>query len=338
MPASAGLFFCREILRTMSIFDKRLSFKPFEYPEVIKYKDAINYSYWLVGEWNFMSDVHDFYTNISDIERSAIKKSMLAISQIEVAVKKFWVKIGDYFPKAEFDQVGITFGDCEVRHADAYSHLLEILGLDYEFSNILQNQVIQSRVNYLEKFLQKPNDNRGFISTLALFSLFVENVSLFSQFLVIKSLNKHTNLLKDMDNVIQATQKEELIHAMFGGYLINQVKQEFPNWFDSGFYDNLYKASYESCGVECRIIDWIFEDGELEFLDKSTVKEFIKTRFNDSLAMIGGESMFLIDEEKIKNIQWFMDEMYAEVNTDFFHKKPVTYSKNTQSITAGDLF
>src|SRR5688572_23910833 len=107
----------------MSIFDKRVVFKPYEYPDVLKYKDAINHSYWLVSEWNFMSDSQDFNVRLNDSQKNAVKNTLLAISQIEVAVKKFWVKLGDHFPKSEFEQVGITFGECEIRHADAYSHL-----------------------------------------------------------------------------------------------------------------------------------------------------------------------------------------------------------------------
>jgi ribonucleoside-diphosphate reductase beta chain len=90
----------------MSIFDKRVAFKPFEYPDIMAYKDAINHSYWLVSEWNFLSDIHDFNVKLNDVERHAIKNAMLAISQIEVSVKKFWTKLGDRFPKAEFEQVG----------------------------------------------------------------------------------------------------------------------------------------------------------------------------------------------------------------------------------------
>ena len=52
----------------MSIFDKRVAFKPFEYPEVLEYKNAINHSYWLVSEWNFYGDVQDFNVRLTDTE------------------------------------------------------------------------------------------------------------------------------------------------------------------------------------------------------------------------------------------------------------------------------
>jgi ribonucleoside-diphosphate reductase beta chain len=324
----------------MSVFDRRVAFKPFEYPDIIGFKDAINHSYWLVSEWNFTSDVQDFHVRLDDVERSAIKNTLLAISQIEVAVKKFWTKLGDRFPKAEFEQVGVTFGESEVRHADAYSHLLQVLGLNDDFTMLLQNPVIQGRVEYLTKYLRgaAENSNENYTLTLALFSLFIENVSLFSQFAIIKSFNKYRNLLKDVDNVVQATQKEELIHAMLGARIIRHIKNEFPEWFNEDFYAKLARACKKAYDAEALIIDWIFEKGELPFLSKDVLKELIKHRFNESLEMIGGTKVFDVDPAKLAELQWFIDELHAEVSTDFFHKKSVTYSKKTKSITAGDLF
>lgn len=324
----------------MSIFDKRVAFKPFEYPDILEYKNAINHSYWLVSEWNFLGDIHDFKVKLNPLEKNAIKNSLLAISQIEVSVKKFWTKLGDRFPKSEFEQVGVTFGESEVRHADAYSHLLQVLGLNDDFAELLENPVIQGRVDYLTKYLKgaSENTNENYTLTLTLFSVFIENVSLFSQFVVIKSFNKYMNVLKDVDNVVQATQKEEIIHALFGICVIKHIQKEFPDWFNEHFYTKLYRACKKAYEAECNIIDWIFEAGELSFLSKDVVKEFVKSRFNDSLEMIGGKKVFEVDAKKLKQLKWFEDEIHAEVNVDFFHKKSVNYSKKMQAIKAEDIF
>ena len=323
----------------MGIFDKRVTFKPFEYPDIMEYKDAVRHSYWLHTEWNFTSDIHDF-KKLNDVEKNAIKNALLAISQIDVSVKKFWTNLGDRFPKSEFDQVGTTFGESEVRHADAYSHLLEVLGLNDDFTMLLQNPVIQGRVDYLTKYLKgaAENSNQNYTLTLTLFSIFIEYVSLFSQFVVIKSFNKYKNILKDIDNVVQATQKEEQIHAMFGICLINHIKEEFPEWFNDEFYAKLKRACQKAYDAEVKIIDWMFEAGDLEFMPKELVVEFIKDRFNESLNLIGTEGIFEIDRNKIEKLKWFTDELHMDVNTDFFHKKPVTYSKKMQAIQSGDLF
>ena len=196
------------------------------------------------------------------------------------------------------------------------------------------------KFDYLKKYLTgaADNSNEKYTLTLTLFSIFIENVSLFSQFVIIKSFNKHLNCLKDIDNVVQATQKEEVIHALLGVYLIKQIQKEFPEWFNEEFYVKLYRACKKAFEAECNIIDWIFEAGELDFLPKDVVKEFVKNRFNESLEMIGGQNVFEVDQEKLEQLKWFNVEILAEVNTDFFHKKPVTYSKKVKPIKAEDLF
>jgi ribonucleoside-diphosphate reductase beta chain len=205
---------------------------------------------------------------------------------------------------------------------------------------LLQNEVIQGRVDYLTKYLKgaSDNSNQNYTLTLTLFSIFVEYVSLFSQFVVIKSFNKYKNILKDIDNVVQATQKEEHIHAMFGIKILGHIKNEYPEWFNEEFYEKLKRACKKAYDAEAKIIDWIFEAGELDFLPKDVLIEFIKNRFNESLAMMGTEPIFEVDQEKVKQLKWFEDEVHSDVNTDFFHKKPVTYSKKTQPIQAEDLF
>ena len=113
--------------RKRNVFSRRITLKPYEYPELYDYVDAIRHSYWIHSEFNFTSDIQDFKTHLTGVEKNAIKNAMLAISQIEVAVKSFWGDIYHRIPKPEIGSVGATFAESEVRHTDAYSHLLEIL-------------------------------------------------------------------------------------------------------------------------------------------------------------------------------------------------------------------
>ncbi len=324
----------------MNVFAKRVNFKPFEYPEVIDFVDAINHSYWLHTEYNYLSDINDFHTRISQAEKSVIKKTLLAISQIEVSVKSFWGDLHKHFPKPEFNAVGATFAESEVRHSRAYAHLLEILGFNDEFTQALEEPSIKGRVEYLSKYLKNASsdDQQLYTLTLALFSLFIENCSLFSQFLIIKSFNREKNLFKGIDNVIQATQKEETIHAYLGAWLINRIKEQNPKWFNEEFYETIAKACKKAFNAEMKIIEWIFEDKELEFLSIQVITEFIKNRFNESLIMIGAEPMFEINKDLVKLTEWFNVENLSETHTDFFWKTPVNYLKKAQAITENDIF
>lgn len=330
----------RAELRKRDIFKKRLSLKPYEYPELYEYVGAIRHSYWIHTEFNFVGDVQDFKVNVNPKEKIVIKNAMLAIAQIEVAVKTFWGDIYKKMPKPEIGAVGFTFAESEVRHMDAYSHLLEILGLNDEFSKIKDFPAIMARVNYLEKSLKnaRSEDNREYSQSILLFSLFIEHVSLFSQFLIIMSFNKHKNLFKGISNAVEATSKEEQIHGMFGIDVINIIKDEHPEWFDKEFEDTVVKLCREAFEAEMSIIDWIFEAGELDFMPKVVVIEFIKQRFNNSLQSIGIQKIFDIDDTFLAESDWFNDEVIATKHGDFFNKKSINYNKKSKSITSEDLF
>lgn len=326
--------------RKTNIFEKRLNLKPYEYPQLYEYVDAIRHSYWIHTEFNYTSDIQDFKTTLSEVERHAIKNTMLAISQIEVAVKTFWGDIYQRMPKPEIGSVGATFAESEVRHHDAYSHLLEILGLNKEFNNLKKNPTIMRRVNYLEGALKnaRSEDDKEFTESIILFSLFIEHVSLFSQFLIIMAFNKYKNALKGISNVVEATSKEEQIHGDFGIDVIKIIKEENPDWFTEENTQLIQETCKEAFDSESKIVDWIFEKGELDFLPKKVIHEFIKDRFNRSLESIGIEKIFDTDEEILAETEWFNDEIIGTKHGDFFVKRSINYSKRTKSITSDDLF
>lgn len=326
--------------RKTNIFERRVALKPYEYPQLNDYVDAIRHSYWIHTEFNFTGDVQDFKIHLNEVERNAIKNAMLAISQIEVAVKTFWGDIFKKMPKAEIGAVGATFAESEVRHHDAYSHLLEILGLNEEFVHLKKNPVIMKRVRYLDESLRnaKSGDNQEYAEAVMLFSLFIEHVSLFSQFLVIMSFNKYKNVLKGISNVVEATSKEEQIHGNFGIDVINIIKKENPSWFTKEHDDMVREMCLEAYESESEIIDWIFEAGEIDFLPTAVVKEFVKNRFNKSLKSIGVTPIFEIEHNLVEQSDWFDDEIIATKHGDFFVKRSINYNKRSKSITSDDLF
>ena len=322
------------------IFKPRVNILPYEYPQLLAYKDAIRHSYWIDTEFNFTEDIPDFKVTISKEEKDVIKKTMLAIAQIEVNVKTFWGDLYKRMPITEVGDVGFTFAESEVRHKDAYARLLRILGLEKEFQSVVEVPAIEGRLKYLKKYLDgtRSRDNKMYTKSVLLFSLFIEHVSLFSQFLIMMSFNKEKNVLKGISNVVEATSKEEEIHGNFGAEIINIIKKENPKWFDKEFEDLIYSACMKAYSAECGILDWIFEKGELSFLPKETIQHFIRNRFNNSLDKIGMKPIFEVDEELLKSVEWFDIEITGTKEGDFFYKKSVDYNKKSKSITEDDLF
>jgi ribonucleoside-diphosphate reductase beta chain len=321
-----------------SIFKKRANLKPYEYPDLLEYVNAIRHSYWVHTEFNYTSDIQDLKVNLSKEEAEIVSRAMLAISQIEVQVKTFWAKVGDRLQKPEIQSVGATFAESEVRHADAYSNLLELMNLNDEFRKILDVPAIQRRIEYLDQSIRYQVEDRDYFKNIILFSMFVENVSLFSQFLIMMSFNKHKNVLKGISNAVEATSKEEDIHARFGFDLVNAIKKENPKWFTEDVINSLKQLTLSAYDAEAGVVDWIYGGNDLDFLPKALVKEFVKDRFNQSMKAIGLEEVFEVDKDKIKETSWFTEEMLGTKNVDFFVKRSTAYSKKTKSFTEDDLF
>ncbi len=324
----------------MSIFEKRINYKPFEYPEVLQFTEAINKSFWVHSEIDFTADVQDFHSHLQEHEKQAVKRSLLAIAQIEVAVKSFWGNLYHHLPKPEFNGLGSTFAECEFRHSEAYSRLLEVLGYNDEFKYLIETPVIRKRVDYLSQALahSKSEDKERYIFSLILFSILIENVSLFSQFAIILSFTRFKGALKNISNIIAWTSVDEQIHANAGIYIVNTFRSEFPDFFNEQTVAEVKEIVSHSIEVESEILDWIFEEGEIENITKKNLLDFMKFRADESLSQIGIEKLFFISEYDYQPVSWFEEEVFANSLDDFFAKRPVDYTKHDKSITADDLF
>jgi ribonucleoside-diphosphate reductase beta chain len=324
----------------MSIFEKRVNYKPFEYPEVLKFTSAMNNSFWVHSEVDFTADVQDFHAYLQEADRQAVKKSLLAIAQIEVAVKTFWGNLYQHLPKPEFNGLGSTFAECEFRHSEAYSRLLEVMGYNDEFNNLIQIPVIRKRVEYLSSVLSssKSGDRKEYLISLILFTILIENVSLFSQFAIILSFTRFRGVMKNVSNIIAWTSVDEQLHANAGIYIINKIKEEHPEIFDADSIEKIDEVVRTSIQIEDEILSWIFEDGEIENIDRTDLLNFMKYRVDESMERIGLKKVYHITEAQYQPMIWFEEEVFANSLDDFFAKRPVEYTKHDKSITADDLF
>ena len=324
----------------MGIFEKRVNYKPFEYPEVLQFIEAINKSFWVHSEIDFTADIQDFHSQLAPHEKNAIKNALLAIAQIEVSVKTFWGNLYNHMPKPELNGLGATFAECEFRHSEAYSRLLEVLGYNDAFTDVVEIPAIKKRIDFLSNVLQHANatTQKEYVSSLLLFSILIENVSLFSQFAIILSFTRFKGYMKNVSNIIAWTSVDEQIHANAGIFLINKIREEQPDLLTDSDIHDIYTLVDQSVELESEILDWIFEMGEIDNASKENLLNFMKFRVDDSLKKIGMDLRYHVSAEDYKPMVWFEEEVFANSMDDFFAKRPVDYTKHDKSITANDLF
>jgi ribonucleoside-diphosphate reductase beta chain len=325
----------------MSIFVEQISRKPDHYPWTEDFIQAMHNGFWTDKEFNFQSDVQDFKVNMSEDEREMVTRCLSAIAQIEVAVKTFWANVGQNLPHPSITDLGYVMANVEVIHNNAYERLIDILDMEDVFEDNLQLPIIQNRVKYLRKYLHKyyKDSKKQYVYSLILFTLYVENVSLFSQFYTINYFNRFKNQLKDVAQQVAYTSKEEMIHAMVGVKLVNVIREEHPELFDEELIQRIRSECVEAFNAEAKIIEWSVNGYQSEHLSSPIMHNFIKNRLNQSLELIGIEPVFDdIDEELLAKTEWFDEDVLGNTATDFFFKRPTEYSKKDKSYDEDDLF
>lgn len=322
------------------IFEEQVARKPDNYPWTQEFIRAMHDGFWTHREFNFQSDIQDFKVTLNEEEREMIVRALSAIGQIEISVKTYWAKLGDNLPVPSLIDLGYVLANTEVIHGDAYERLLEVLGIEDIFEKNLELDIIKGRVNYLKKHTHKFHaDNRKqFVYSLILFTLFVENVSLFSQFYTISWFGKFKNVLKDTNKQVEYTSREEQIHALVGIKIINTIRKQYPELFDKELEEKVLHETQQAIKYESEIVEWMINGFKHENLNQAVLIEFIKNRMNDSLKQIGFKKIFTIDKELLKKTKWFDEQVMGNNATDFFHSRPVEYSKKNQSFAEEDLF
>lgn len=319
------------------IFRKRSSILPYEYPEVMEFVKAIRDSYWVHTHFTWDTDIADFNNPNTPIHyKTVYTRCALSIAQIEVAVKSFWGSIDQVLPNHEFSQLAATFDESEARHFDTYRFVLELVGKNHEFDKLHEYPVLAKRYDSLRNSIAVPSDSRrDFLMKTILFSTFIENVSLFSQFLVTMSFDKFERLFPASTNGASATNLDETTHHLCGIWIASKIIEQNPTFMTDQFKAEVVSRALTAIETEFELIDWIFDNQDLPFITRDQVKQWIRTRMKDSLARL---DIAIYPDLEPLYFDWFDGRATLLTNIDFFAKKGYGYDKGSRSYSIASVF
>ena len=311
----------------MGLFDERIAYKPFEYPEYytegwLKQAQA----FWLHTEIPMSGDVKDWNEKLTKAEKNLVGNILLGFAQTECAVSDYWTqKVVSWFPKHEIQQMAMMFGSQETIHAVAYSYLNETLGLE-DFEAFLHEPATAERFDNLVAY--DGSDPVDIGRSLAIFSAFAEGVSLYSAFAVLYSFQLR-NLLKGIGQQMKWSVRDESLHSRMGCRLYRHMCEE-KDFLKESCKLHIVDAAHVMHDAEMKYIDKMFEAGDIEGLKSYDLKQFIKKRLNEKLVELGYTELskeFDYDKEAAKNLDWFYHLTGGHTHTDFFAIRPTDYSK-----------
>jgi len=322
----------------MGLFDKRIEYKPFEYP--VYYTEGWlkqAQAFWLHTEISMSGDVKDWNEKLSKSEKNLVGNILLGFAQTECAVSDYWTQsVVKWFPKHEIQQMAMLFGSQETIHAVAYSYLNETLGLD-DFKAFLHEPATAERFSNLVATEGRSTVDIG--RSLAVFSAFAEGVSLYSAFAVLYSFQLR-NLLKGIGQQMKWSVRDESLHSKMGCQLFRHMCEEDPTLLDNCRQD-VIKAAETMVELEIKYIDKMFEAGEIEGIKSYDLIQFIKKRTNEKLVELGYldlGSYFPFNKEAASNLDWFYHLTGGVTHTDFFAIRPTDYSKANEGEDFEDIW
>jgi len=322
----------------MGLFNERIAYKPFDYPEYytegwLKQAQA----FWLHTEIPMSGDVKDWNEKLTKAEKNLVGNILLGFAQTECAVSDYWTqKVVSWFPKHEIKQMAMMFGSQETIHAVAYSYLNETLGLE-DFEAFLQDEATMERFNNLVSY--EGTNKIGIAKSLAIFSAFAEGVSLYSAFAVLYSFQLR-NLLKGIGQQMKWSVRDESLHSKMGCQLFRHMCQEDNELLEDCKKD-VTNAAEEMLKAEERYIDKMFEQGDIENLKAYDLKQFIRKRLNEKLVELGYKHLgkyFEYDDTGASRLDWFYHLTGGHTHTDFFAVRPTDYSKANEGEDFEDIW
>lgn len=309
----------------MSVFEERLQFRPFSYPQAEKFTDWQRKNFWDAKKIVISGDIQDYRTTFSPGMQHAITTSLKLFTHYEVGVGDYWSEVVYKWCRAhEIQGMASMFSAMELAvHAIFYDRLNNELGLSSKefYTSFLEDDNMSARMNSIKEYM-KVDSKEDFARSIAIFS-FIEGVVLYSSFAFLMSFQANgMNKLSSVVTGLRYSVKDEAIHADAGSWLFNQVCGD--EGFDKQALEPaIVLAARTLVAQEDLIVDEMFREGGIKHISADNLKMFVRSRMNKKMEDIGYKPMFEIGYNPVA--EWFYDMINAQEFTDFFHNESTSY-------------
>lgn len=314
----------------MALLTPRIVYKPFEYPQAFEYFMKQQQAHWLWTDINMAGDIKDFNENLSVHEQGVITRILQLFTATELLVGEYWSeKVVKFFPKPEVLQMALTFAGMETIHVAAYDYLNTSLGLsDKEHQKIITEPALIARQEKISAVLKNTDSVEGMAQALAVFSGFVEGVSLFSSFAALMNFSRF-NKMKGVMQIVSYSSKDESLHSEAGCWLFRTLIAENPDIWTDDLKRTIYQSARDIVELEDAYIDYVFQDEDVQGLSPKQLKAYVRFRADTKLQDLGlkrnWKNLNMEDAKAVSS--WYDMLVSGQEHTDFFSQRPTSYSK-----------
>ena len=297
-----------------------------DYPIAIDYMNKQSNIFWTSEEIRVEKDKQDILVNMTEAERHAVITTLKLFTKYEMIIgEEFWLtNVMNWFPRPEIQSMASLFGAVELAvHAPFYRKINEELNLatDEFYNSYIEDPVLADRINFLDSLLEDGDIARS----LGAFT-FAEGAILYSSFAFLKHFQSQgKNKLLNVVSGINFSARDEALHSEASGWLFQQYANEAN--LDLSTYEEYFKEVAEKVYEhEEKIVDKLFEKGNIEGITKKQMLTFVKSRINICMRNMGFNNIYTIDYNPVAD--WFYKGINGYAMNDFFVSVGNQYQRN----------
>ena len=321
-----------------------LTLRPMKYPAFYEmYKQAIKNT-WTVDEVDFSSDVNDLHSRLNPNEVFLIKRLVAFFATGDTIVGNNLVL--NLYRHINSPEARMYLGRQlyeEMLHVQFYLTLLDTYISDVNerakaFSAINDIPSIKKKADFSFKWMDSicsmerinsKEDKKLFLRNLICFAGTIEGLFFFAAFAYVYFL-RSKGLLNGLASGTNWVFRDESCHIEFAYAVIDVIRQEEPDLFDSAFQDHITAMFHEAIDCELSFASEILSNGVggLSLKDMKSYLQYITDLRLERLHIPG--------PFKAKNPFDFMELQDTQELTNFFERRVAAYQKGIQGEVSFD--
>ncbi|KIE05034.1 putative ribonucleoside-diphosphate reductase small subunit 376L [Candidatus Jidaibacter acanthamoeba] len=319
----------------MSLLDAAPIFKPFSYPWAYDAWKVQQQIHWLPEEVPMADDVKDWKKNLTESERHLLTQIFRFFTQADIEVNNCYMKhYAKVFKPTEVQMMLAAFSNMETIHIDAYSHLLDTLGMpEVEYQAFMKYKELKDKYDYMQQF--NSDSKEDIAKTLAVFGAFTEGLQLFASFAMLLNFQRFGKM-KGMGQIVAWSVRDETLHTNYIIRLFRTFISENQEVYTESFKQFLVDACQTIVSHEDAFIDLAFEfDGAVQGLTASDVKRYIRYIADRRITQLGLNPVYHIERNPLP---WLDEILNAPEHTNFFENRVTEYARAATKGTWDEAF
>jgi len=297
------------------------TYKPFHYPWAVEITTRHEKAHWIEDELDLSEDVSDWKSGkVTTTEKEYVTNILRLFTQSDVAVGQNYYD--QFIPKFKNNEIRNMLGSFAARegiHQRAYALLNETLGLpDSEYHAFLEYKVMMDKIEFMQ---ESDNSSMKGLGLALAKSVFNEGVALFASFVMLLNFQRFGKM-KGMGKVVEWSIRDESMHVEGNAKLFRQFCAEHPKVVDDDFKADIYSMARIAVKLEDKFIDLAYKIGEIEGLNATEVKSYIRYITDRRLLQLGLKTNFKVKENPLPWLEWVLN---GADHTNFFENRVTEY-------------